>query len=164
MKFLWSTWRMDYIRSDKLKHGCVFCEELTKPDGPENLIIARSSHSYMILNRYPYTSGHLMIVPFEHKASLEELEADARSDMMEMIVAAMQVLRVEYLAQGFNIGLNVGEAAGAGILAHTHMHIVPRWGGDTNFMSTLAQTRVIPEALDESYRRIRRAWENKLST
>ncbi len=104
---------MDYIRSDKLKHGCVFCEEVTKPDGPENLIVARSSHSYVILNRYPYTSGHLMIVPFEHKASLEELEAAARSDIMEMIVAAMQVLRAEYLAQGFNIGLNVGEAAGA---------------------------------------------------
>ena len=153
---------MDYIRSDKQKHGCVFCEELKKSDSPENLIVFRSSHSFVILNRYPYTSGHLMIVPYVHKPSLEELEAAARSDIMEMIVAAMQVLRAEYLAQGFNIGLNVGEAAGAGIQAHTHMHIVPRWGGDTNFMSTLAQTRVIPEALDESYRRIRRAWENNL--
>lgn len=155
---------MEYIRSDKRRKGCVFCDEPLKTDGPENLIVARSSHSYAILNRYPYTSGHLMIVPFEHESSLEQLDPSTRSDIMEMIVAAMQVLRLEYQAQGFNIGLNVGEAAGAGILAHTHMHIVPRWGGDTNFMSTLAQTRVIPEALDESFWRIRRAWEDNIRT
>lgn len=164
LKFLWSTWRMDYIRSDKSSKDCVFCEKLLQPDGPENLIVARSSHSYAILNRYPYTSGHLMVVPFEHASSLEELDPDTRSDMMEMIVAGMRVLRGEYQAQGFNVGLNVGEAAGAGIQAHTHMHIVPRWGGDTNFMSTLAGTRVIPEALNESYGRIRRAWEDNKGT
>lgn len=153
---------MQYIRSEKRKEGCIFCDELLKPDGSENLIVARGVQSFLILNRYPYTSGHLMIVPYEHKASLEELDASVRSDMMEMIVIAMQVLRSEYQAQGFNIGLNVGEVAGAGIQAHTHMHIVPRWGGDTNFMSTLAHTRVVPESLDESYHRIRRAWENQL--
>ena len=152
---------MEYIRSHRKNNDCVFCEELAKVDGPENLIIHRGSLSFVILNRFPYTSGHVMSVPYEPRPSLEDLEMETRSDMMELMATALEVLRGEYHAQGFNIGVNIGEAAGAGILAHFHMHIVPRWGGDTNFMSTLAQTRVIPEALEETYWRIRRAWENK---
>ena len=152
---------MEYIRSDRKNNDCVFCDQLAKTDSPENLIIHRGSLSFVILNRFPYTSGHIMIVPYEHRPSLEDLEVETRSDMMEMTAIALRILKAEYHAQGFNIGVNIGEASGAGILAHFHMHIVPRWGGDTNFMSTLAQTRVIPEALEVTYWRIRRAWENK---
>lgn len=159
MKHLWSTWRMDYIRSEKRLEGCVFCEALGKPDGAQNLIVNRGSSSFVILNRFPYTSGHLMIVPNQHQASLEDLDAATRSEMMELIMSAVRVLRTEYQAHGFNIGANIGEAAGAGITSHFHMHIVPRWGGDTNFMSSLAETRVIPEALEETYERIRRSWQ-----
>ena len=112
----------------------------------------------MILNRYPYTSGHLMAVPYEHLPSLDLLDAETRAEMMELTNKAIQVLRKIYTPQGFNIGINIGAAAGAGIAEHVHMHIVPRWGGDTNFMSSLANTRVLPESLEETYTRVRQEW------
>jgi ATP adenylyltransferase len=146
---------MTYIQGDKKEEGCVFCLAAEAPDGPENLIVARGERAYLILNRYPYTSGHLMVVPFEHQPDLEVLPAATRAEMMELTVLATQVLTSVYHPQGFNLGMNIGEAAGAGIAEHVHMHIVPRWRGDTNFMSSVASTRVLPESLEETYRRIR---------
>lgn len=160
MDYLWSPWRMDYIESDKEGEGCVFCEALRREDAYENLIVFRGKRSFVILNRFPYTSGHLMVVPFDHVRSPEALDAETRAEMMELITRGMQVLREEYSPQGFNVGVNIGAAAGAGILEHVHMHLVPRWTGDSNFMSSLAHTRVLPEALHVTYQRVREAWNS----
>ena len=158
MDYLWCPWRMEYIQSEKHKEKCVFCGELSRHDGPENLIIYRGRRAFVILNRFPYTSGHLMIVPFDHKDSLEQLDPETRAEIMELTAQSMVILRQVYRPHGFNIGINIGAAAGAGVLDHIHLHVVPRWGGDTNFMSTLADTRVVPEALEETYVRIHKAW------
>ena len=158
MEYIWSPWRMEYIQSEKSKNGCVFCYEKGREDGPENLIVYRGLRSFVILNRYPYTSGHLMVVPYAHQPSLEDLNADTRAEMIELVAKSLRILKQEYHPQGFNVGINIGEAAGAGILDHVHLHVVPRWTGDTNFMSSLGQTRVLPETLEDSYWRIRRAW------
>jgi ATP adenylyltransferase len=159
LDYLWSPWRMDYIQSEKNKAGCVFCEALSRPDGHENLIVARGQQAFVILNRYPYTSGHLMVVPFAHSPTLEQLDPQARAELMELAAYASQILGRLYHPHGFNLGMNIGEAAGAGIAEHVHMHIVPRWGGDTNFMSSLANTRVLPESLEDTYQRVRQAWD-----
>jgi ATP adenylyltransferase len=155
MNYLWSPWRMIYIEKKKTEEECVFCSALERPDGPENLIVYRGQRAFVILNRYPYTSGHMMVVPYDHQPSLEDLSAEVRAEMMEFATQGMEVLRSIYQPQGFNLGINIGEAAGAGITDHVHLHIVPRWAGDTNFMSSLAQTRVLPETLEETYRRIK---------
>lgn len=149
---------MEYIQSEKHHENCVFCGEMSRPDGPGNLIIYRGRRAFVILNRFPYTTGHLMIVPYDHQASLELLDAETRAEIMELTAESMVILRRVYQPQGFNIGVNVGEAAGAGVLDHVHLHVVPRWGGDTNFMSSLAGTRVIPELLEDSYLRIKASW------
>jgi len=161
MKHLWSPWRMSYILDHKSELGCVFCQALDQTDSLENLIVHRGKLSYVILNRYPYTSGHLMVVPFEHCATLEGLDHKIRTEMMELISRCVEILTTEYQAQGFNIGANLGGAAGAGIPQHLHFHIVPRWQGDTNYMSAIGNTRVVPEALEESYRRIFSAWKKR---
>jgi ATP adenylyltransferase len=158
MDFLWSPWRMDYIQSQKSSE-CVFCEAAKLEDGPPNLIIYRAQYCFLILNRYPYTSGHLMVVPYEHVALLEELEPQARAEMMEMSAKGVQALKHEYLPHGFNIGINIGIAGGAGIEKHIHLHVVPRWQGDSNFMVSISGTRVLPEALEDSYWRIKKAWQ-----
>jgi len=134
---------------------------MEQPDGPENLIIFRGQRAFVILNRYPYTSGHLMVVPYVHQSSLEMLEADIRAEVMELAALGITMLRQVYNPQGFNIGINIGEAAGAGITEHVHLHVVPRWAGDTSFMSSLGQTRVLPESLEDSYRRIKEEWSKK---
>jgi ATP adenylyltransferase len=149
---------MAYIQNDLKREDCAFCDELSKDDGPENLIVFRGQRVFVILNRYPYTSGHLMTLPYEHLSTLEQLDAVTRSEMMELAVIATRVLKEIYCPQGFNVGINIGEAAGAGITEHIHLHVVPRWSGDTNFMSSLGQTRVLPETLEETYRRVCEAW------
>jgi ATP adenylyltransferase len=159
MKYIWSPWRMTYIQNHKDEEGCVFCEAQDKPDGPDNLILYRGQQTFVILNRYPYTSGHLMVVPYIHTPSLEGVEAEARSEMMELATKIVSKLSKEYNAQGFNIGINIGEAAGAGITEHIHLHVVPRWSGDTNFMSALSETRVLPETLEDTYQRLVSIWE-----
>ncbi len=152
---------MTYIQNDLKKPGggCVFCAAQEMPDGPGNLIIHRGARAFVILNRYPYTTGHLMVVPNVHEADLENLDEAARAEMMSLAARAIRVLRQVYHPQGFNVGMNLGRVAGAGIAEHLHMHIVPRWGGDTNFMSSIGGTRVLPEALEDTYRRVRKAWE-----
>jgi len=160
MKYIWSPWRMSYIQNYKRGSECAFCIEMSRPDGPENLIVYRGQWAFIILNRYPYNSGHLMVVPYDHKSTLEELDAEARGEIMELSNLATKALQAVYHPQGFNLGVNIGNAAGAGILEHVHMHVVPRWSGDTNFMSTLGTTRVLPEVLEETYRRVKEGIES----
>ncbi len=159
MDYLWSPWRMKYILSPKSGEGCIFCEGLKQADGADNLIAFRSKFAFVMLNRFPYTSGHLMIVPNEHQPSLELLSDDSRTNVMDLSARAIQVLNRLYSPQGYNLGMNIGSAAGAGISEHVHLHVVPRWVGDTNFMSSVSQTRVLPELLEETYRRVREAWQ-----
>ena len=154
MNHIWSPWRMEYIEKSK-EEACIFCLAQENEDGPENLIAFRGVRAYVILNRYPYTSGHLMVVPFDHQAHFEDLDQRTRAEMMELTTHCMIVLRKVYHPEAFNIGANIGESAGAGVKAHVHIHIVPRWAGDTNFMSILGETRVLPEALETTYRRVK---------
>lgn len=158
MKHLWATWRMKYISKADPEAGCVFCNAQARPDNAENLIVMRGEGAFVILNKFPYTSGHVMVVSFAHVDSLELLETPTRAEMMELVSRATVVLRQVYKPQGFNIGINIGSVAGAGVPGHLHIHIVPRWGGDTNFMSTVGGVRVLPETLEESYRRIKAGW------
>ena len=150
---------MEYIESNTKVDACIFCMALEKEDGAENLIAYRGERAYVILNRYPYTSGHLMVVPFDHKPNLEELDPKTRAEMMELTTRCMSVLRRIYHPQAFNMGANIGEAAGAGVKAHVHIHIVPRWAGDTNFMATVGDSRVLPELLEDTYQRVKKGFE-----
>lgn len=152
---------MSYIEKHKEESGCVFCEAQNTADGEQNLVLFRGQRAYVILNRYPYTSGHLMVVPFQHEASLEGLDAETRAELLELANRITQMLGREYHAQGFNVGINIGEAAGAGITEHIHLHVVPRWTGDTNFMSSLGETRVLPETLEDTYQRMKKAWQQE---
>jgi ATP adenylyltransferase len=158
LNYLWSPWRMEYIEEENKDNGCVFCSAPSWSDFRENLIIYRGERTYLIMNRYPYTSGHLMVVPYEHKSSLELLDSQTRAEIMELASKAIQVLQESYQPQGFNVGINIGAAAGAGIVEHVHLHIVPRWVGDTNFMSSVSQTRVLPESLEDTYQRVLSGW------
>lgn len=153
---------MKYIENHEQQEGCIFCKALAQKDGPKNLIITRGKYTFVILNKYPYTSGHLMVAPYDHKPSIEDLDASTRAEMMELVSQAIIVLKNTYKPQAFNVGANIGEAAGAGEPNHVHMHIVPRWMGDTNFMSTLAGTRVLPEELDVTYRRIKAGFQDQI--
>jgi len=156
---IWTPWRMKYIQEHQDYPDCVFCVAAAEPDGLDNLIFHRGEHAFMILNRFPYNSGHVMCVPYAHVDRLHALSQEARAEMMEMTNQAIDVLQLVYKPQGFNVGLNLGEMAGAGMADHLHMHIVPRWGGDANFMSTIGETRVLPESLSETYERVKTAWE-----
>jgi len=159
MKYLWAPWRMTYIKQGTQPDRCLFCDLLQQEDGPANLILYRGQHAFVVLNRYPYTNGHMMIVPFEHQDTLESLAAPVLNEMIALTSTAMSVLRKTYQPDGFNLGANIGEAAGAGVKEHVHIHVLPRWSGDTNFMATTAHTRVIPEALTETYALLRTGWE-----
>jgi ATP adenylyltransferase len=158
MENLWSPWRMKYIMAGENIGKCIFCAASELQDGFDNLIVHRGKTAYTILNRYPYTSGHVMIVPLAHVASIEELSVETRHEIIELINESLGILRKVYQPEGFNVGINMGSAAGAGISDHAHVHIVPRWAGDTNFMSTTGDTRVIPEDLEVTYKRISDAW------
>lgn len=151
---------MKYIQENRADQGCVFCLAAEGDDGLENLVFQRGEGVFMILNRYPYTSGHLMCVPYVHAEKLQDLPRAVRTELIEQVSKAVEVLQSVYEPEGFNVGLNLGTVAGAGIADHLHMHIVPRWGGDTSFISAVGQTRVLPESLTETYRRVKQAWDN----
>ena len=151
---------MKYIQKHHTENeSCVFCKLLAQQDSPDNLIVHRGEHVFVILNRYPYTSGHIMIVPYSHTDSFENLDDTTLSELMQKTTTGMRIIRKLYQPQAFNLGANVGVAAGAGIADHVHMHIVPRWNGDTNFMTTLGKTRVLPEELEETYLKMKSEWD-----
>lgn len=159
MKYIWSPWRMKFILNhSRNKEGCIFCNLLVQKDGPENLIVHRGIKTFVLLNRYPYTTGHAMVIPFDHTASYENLDDGTLTEIMQTINRCTKVLGNLYHPQAFNIGANVGSSAGAGIADHVHMHIVPRWNGDFNFMSIISDTRVLPEELKVTYERFLREW------
>jgi ATP adenylyltransferase len=158
MKQLWAPWRMGYIEERNRQPGCLFCELRAVEPGPVSLVLAQEARGFVVLNRYPYTNGHLMIVPAAHVPSLEDLDNDILTDLMALTRRSLRALRRAYGAASFNVGANIGAPAGAGIVDHVHLHIVPRWAGDTNFMATTAETRVIPEDLQQTYHRLDAAW------
>jgi len=158
MDHLWSPWRMHYINNKAEEPQCVFCYAVDQTQEAEYLILHRGKNAFVMLNRFPYTSGHLMVLPYEHQPSYEDLTAETRAEMMELINTATQVLRKVYNPNAFNLGANIGEDAGAGIAPHFHFHIVPRWRGDSNFMSVTSNTRVLPEDLQVSYQRLKEGW------
>jgi ATP adenylyltransferase len=161
MKHLWAPWRMTYIQEGIDETECLFCSLLALEDGPDNLILFRREHAFVILNRYPYTNGHSMVVPYRHTPSLDGLDAEILLDMIQLTQLSTRILHQAYQTDGFNIGANIGEAAGAGVREHVHIHIVPRWHGDTNFMATTAETRVIPEDLLETYEKLHQLWHTE---
>jgi len=155
---LWSPWRYDYIKSGSggEQSGCVFCEILKTPERDEtNFVLHRASHNFIVLNIYPYISGHLLIVPFDHVADLDRAAKETTDELMDLTKQCQTALRDVYHPGGFNIGLNQGRPAGAGIADHLHIHIMPRWAGDTNFMTTVGDTRVIPEDLATTYGKLK---------
>lgn len=161
MKYLWAPWRMEYIEKPQTQEGCIFCNQDGGTDGPDNLVLFRRSRSYVILNRFPYTNGHMMIVPNDHVPSLTDLDEATLTELIILTRDAIEVLRQVYGAESFNVGVNIGESAGAGIADHVHIHVVPRWAGDTSFMSTTASARVIPESLEKTYTRLKSSWQEK---
>jgi len=152
-------WRRNYIEGQTKEEGCVFCNALAKQDDPESLVVHRGQRAFVIVNLYPYTNGHLMVSTNEHQPSLELLDAETRAEMMELVTQAVVVLKAVYNPHAFNVGANIGKAAGAGVPDHVHMHIVPRWNGDSNFMSIIGETRVLPETIEETLRRIKESWK-----
>jgi ATP adenylyltransferase len=159
MDWLWSPWRYQYVsHASGEPEGCIFCSKPEAGDDRKHLILYRGSLTYVILNLYPYTSGHLMVVPYAHLGSLEEAPDETVCEMMLMGKRALRALSREYRPRGFNVGMNLGECAGAGIAAHIHLHVLPRWPGDVNFMTAIGETRVMPEDLGATYERLSRAF------
>lgn len=157
MDFLFSPWRYRYLAAARRQENeaCVLCAVLADVDDAANFILARTRQIAVMLNLYPYNSGHLMILPLEHRAWLSELSADVQAQMFSIAAVAEGALRNEYHPQGLNLGINLGEAAGAGIAGHLHLHVLPRWVGDANFMSVIGETRVLPEELPHTYERLK---------
>jgi ATP adenylyltransferase len=158
MDRLWSPWRYQYISQAAEPAGCIFCVKPAEGRDAENYILHRGERCYALLNLYPYTSGHLMVAPYEHVATLEDTPAETAADMMRLTRAAEHHLRAVYRPEGLNVGMNIGKCAGAGVAGHIHMHVVPRWTGDANFMSTVGETRVLPEELSVTYEKLSRAF------
>ena len=150
---IWAPWRLPYVKdaSKDSESECIFCTKPAEEDDEANLIVHRGQLCFVILNLFPYTNGHLMIAPYAHLAALPDLDSDTTAEMMALAQRAMTVLDEEYSPHGYNAGLNQGRVAGAGYEGHIHLHVVPRWAGDTNYMPVLADTRVMPQSLEESY-------------
>ena len=157
MDYLWTPWRYRYIAEARNAPGCVFCELPAANRDAETHIVLRGANNYVVLNRYPYTSGHVMIVPYAHTADFAGLDAATSGEMMQLAQRVQAALAGVYRPDGFNLGMNLGRAAGAGIADHLHIHLLPRWSGDANFMTTVGETRMEPEELSVSYARLREA-------
>jgi ATP adenylyltransferase len=158
---IWAPWRMEYVKdaSKDNEDECIFCAKPAAGDDEASLIVHRGEGCFVILNKYPYTNGHLMIAPFQHLATLQELDAETMTEMMNLAQRGMAALEERYSPHGYNVGFNQGRVAGAGVEHHIHMHVVPRWGGDTNFMPVLGDTRVMPQTLEQSYEALRGAFD-----
>ena len=150
---LWAPWRLSYVKdaSKDSDEGCIFCTAPAANDDRGNLIVHRGKRSFVILNKFPYTNGHLMVAPYDHLATLPALDAETVAEMMALAQRAIVVLDDTYGPQGYNAGLNQGRIAGAGFADHIHLHVVPRWAGDTNYMPVIGDTRVMPQSLEDSY-------------
>jgi len=154
MDHLWTPWRYRYISKADPSDACIFCLKAAENKDAENYILHRGKLNFILLNLFPYTAGHLMIAPYQHVATLEESPGDTLSEMMRLTQRAEINLRAVYRPHGLNIGLNIGASAGAGVAGHIHMHVVPRWTGDANFMTTVGETRVVPEDLATTYEKL----------
>ena len=149
MKILWAPWRIKYILGKK--EGCIFCDKVKENKDRENYILLRGKNAFVILNTFPYSNGHLMVAPYRHVPDLDGLEESELAELMRLVNTCTQILKKALKPEGFNIGANLGKASGAGVEGHIHIHIVPRWEGDTSFISTVGDTKIIPESLDDTY-------------
>lgn len=154
MKHIWAPWRIEYIEMEK-PQGCILCQKPALDKDTENYILFRGSLNFVMLNAYPYNPGHLLIAPYRHVAGLEEMTEEERTEHFEIVTRSVEVLKNVLHPEGFNLGINLGKSAGAGIEDHIHSHIVPRWQGDTNFMTSIADVRVVPQALADSYEKLK---------
>jgi len=161
MNHIWAPWRIKYIRSPK-HNGCIFCDFPKENRDEERLILYRGKHAFVIMNNYPYNPGHVMIAPYRHVGEWEELTDEELLDIMKLSQLTIKALKRAMKPQGFNMGVNIGCVAGAGVKDHVHLHIVPRWNGDTNFMPVIADTKVIPESLEEAYEELKKALQEIL--
>ena len=158
MERLWSPWRAKYIASgvDSQSDRCVFCDIAADPAKDDtNFVVHRAERGFVVLNLFPYITGHLLVVPYEHTGEFDSVAKEITDDLMDLAKKSQKALREVYAPPGFNIGINLGAAAGAGIVGHLHIHVLPRWSGDTNFMTTVSESRVIPESLETTYSRLR---------
>ena len=157
---IWAPWRLAYVKdaSKDIEEECIFCAKPGAEDDEANLIVHRGERCFVILNLYPYTNGHLMVAPFEHIGRIQDLPAETVAEMMALAQRAMDGLERVYDPQGYNVGFNQGRVAGAGVEHHIHLHVVPRWGGDTNFMPVIADTKVMPQTLEQSYEALKGAF------
>ncbi len=158
MDHLWAPWRSTYMKNKSDRGRCIFCDAVAANRDEETLIVYRARFNFVILNRYPYTSGHLMIAPYEHVSRLQQIDETTVEEMMRLARLSERLLEEIYRPQGLNIGMNLGEAAGAGIEQHIHLHALPRWMGDANFMTSIGETRVLPEDLNDTFSKLQRAF------
>ena len=158
MDYLWTPWRYAYVTSTEKTPSCIFCDAVKAGDDAKTRIVHRGQECFVILNTYPYTPGHVMIVPYAHLDELQKLPPEAANEMITLSQRMETVLRELYHPDGINLGMNIGKAAGAGVAGHIHMHILPRWVADANFVSVIGETRVLPESLDLTWERIRKAF------
>ena len=158
MKHLWSPWRMKYIRRKRKSGGCVFCDAISINDDDKSLVVTRGKHAYVIMNKFPYTSGHILVVPYVHVDKFEKLDTETYTEIMLLIRRSIETIDKVYQPDGYNLGANLGTVAGAGIADHIHFHIVPRWIGDTNYMTAVGNTRVLPEELQDTYKKLKSTW------
>ena len=156
MDYLWTPWRYRYVTDPNKDDGCIFCDAL-KLDDAKSLIVLRGKKNFVILNRFPYTTGHVMIAPLAHVAELAACDTPTLTEMMELAQRVQAALAASYKPEGYNLGMNLGRCAGAGVTGHLHLHVLPRWSGDTSFMSSIAETRIEPEDLAVTYEKLRRA-------
>ncbi|MGD9735355.1 MAG: HIT domain-containing protein [Solirubrobacterales bacterium] len=157
---IWAPWRLSYVKdaSKDIEEECIFCAKPAQDDDEANLIVHRGDSAYVILNLFPYTNGHLMVAPYAHIGRLQELDSETLAEMMALAQRAMDRLEQAYDPHGYNVGFNQGRVAGAGVEHHIHMHVVPRWGGDTNFMPVIADTKVMPQSIEQSYEALKGAF------
>ena len=148
---IWAPWRLRYVKDAKHSDECIFCAKPAAGDDRDALIVHRGERCFVMLNLYPYTNGHLMVAPFDHVGRLQEIDEEVTAEMMGLAQRAMTTMEDVYDPEGFNVGINQGRVAGAGVEGHIHLHVVPRWAGDNNYMPVLADTRVMPQSLEESY-------------
>jgi ATP adenylyltransferase len=158
MDRLWTPWRYTYLASGAPQSSCIFCDKAAEQADEKNFVVHRGRHCFVLLNLYPYNNGHAMIAPYEHVATLAEASTDSLNELMLLTRAAEVHLRSVYNAPGYNLGMNIGQCAGAGVAGHIHMHILPRWPGDVNFMTAIGETRVLPEDLPTTWARLREAF------